>query len=149
MVQESWSWEHGKLPIQIFLFPFIKHAVLNGQTAHTKRVSREIAVVDPGLQERAFLAVGAKSGIFQSLQDCFDVGEMVLIVDSSNQNVCRGYSACLESLGAADPLSAATWLVLRRFQKLDNLLASCLLFSLVLYHKKGGNMISADFIILF
>ena len=37
MVQESWSWDHGKVPIQdFFLFPFIKHAVLNGQTAHTK-----------------------------------------------------------------------------------------------------------------
>ena len=46
------------------------------------------AVVDPGLQESAFLAVGAnsKSSVFQSLQDCFDVGEMVLIVDSSNQD---------------------------------------------------------------
>ena len=36
MVQASWSWDHGKVPIQDFLFPFIKHAVLNGQTAHTK-----------------------------------------------------------------------------------------------------------------
>ena len=45
------------------------------------------AVVDPGLQERAFLAVGAKSSVFKSVQDCFVVGEMVLIVDSSNQDV--------------------------------------------------------------
>ena len=45
------------------------------------------AVVDLGLQDRAILAVGAKSSVFQSLQDCFDVGEMVLIVDSSNQDV--------------------------------------------------------------
>ena len=37
MVQESWSWDHGKVPIQDFnLFSFIKHAVLNGHTAHTK-----------------------------------------------------------------------------------------------------------------
>ena len=36
MVQESWSWDHGKVPIQDFLFPFIKHAVLNGKTSHTK-----------------------------------------------------------------------------------------------------------------
>ena len=36
MVKESWSWDHGKVPIQDFLFPFIKHAVLNSQTAHTK-----------------------------------------------------------------------------------------------------------------
>ena len=47
------------------------------------------AVVDPGLQERAFLAVGAKSSVFQSLQDCFNVGEMVVIVDSSSRMLSR------------------------------------------------------------
>ena len=48
------------------------------------------AVVDPGLHEKALLAVGAKSSIFQSLQDCIDVGEIVLIVvDSSNQDVVK------------------------------------------------------------
>ena len=41
MVQESWSWDHGKVPIQDFLFPFIKHAVPNGQNRAYKRVSRE------------------------------------------------------------------------------------------------------------
>ena len=45
------------------------------------------AVVVSGLQERAFPAVGAKSSVFQLLQDCFDVGEMVVIVDSSSDDV--------------------------------------------------------------
>ena len=45
------------------------------------------AAVHPGLQERAFLAVGAKSGVFKSLHYHFDVGEKVLIIDSSNQDV--------------------------------------------------------------
>ena len=45
------------------------------------------AVVDLGLQERAFVAVGSKSGVFQSLRDCLDVGEVVFVVDSSDQDV--------------------------------------------------------------
>ena len=47
------------------------------------------AVAVSGVQERAFPAVGAKSSVFQSLQDCFDVGEMVLIVESSSHDVSR------------------------------------------------------------
>ena len=45
------------------------------------------AVVGLGLQERSFMAVGSKSGVFQSLQDCFDAGEVVFIIDSSDQDV--------------------------------------------------------------
>ena len=77
------------------------------------------AVVDPGLQERAFLAVGAKSSVFQLLQDCFNVGEMVIIVDSSNQDVVED-TVRVWTLAAADPLSAARRLVLRRFRKLGD-----------------------------
>ena len=56
------------------------------------------AVVDPGLQERAFLAVSSKSGVFQSLQDCFDVGEVMLIVESSNEDVVE------DAVGVRNPL---------------------------------------------
>ena len=47
------------------------------------------AAVDPELQERAFMVVGVKSGVFQSLQDCFDVCKMVLVIDSCDKDVVK------------------------------------------------------------
>ena len=44
-------------------------------------------VVYLGLQEGAFLAVGAKPCVFQLLQDCFDVCEFMFVVGSCDEDV--------------------------------------------------------------
>ena len=57
MVQESWSWDHGKVPIQDFFVPFIKHAVLSGKTTHTKWCLKNIAVFSKQCGKQLVLSI--------------------------------------------------------------------------------------------